>query len=716
MAASAAADDFARRFERYRDPPAAAALVGIEHEFRVLGPAGAPVDFRELLPNLPVRAPRLDPGDRNARRLPTGLALTADGPEAEIATPPVPVVPGFERHAAALAAEGRATLAALLPAGHTLEGYSTHVSLSVPGGGLDAFAREYALVFGPAIAALGESPRSLGIYVRPRPGRLELCFEFAEDTRLATVIAVAAGTVRALYERAQGLPRALDVNLLPARERYGYRLHRRAAFGFDSYTAGREALLPLVSGGNTTLGARTGQAIASAIHALGPALDPETASLLNGIAAGRHPLGIEGGALPALAPATDAPAFAAPRPWHRPGYRAVPCIATWDFTLYRLEGARTAFACVPRAAHPAFVSELEAGALDAIIVRFLAAPAASATLASHAQTTSAALFDRMTPDPRALLPSEREPALAHVPGAAAKADKASARPGKAGPGRPGKGWLPAGPRFDAPPVPATPRPPSPPPSPVPARPRPGLMLAGLAATLAAAAAVIAMVLFAHGGGEAANPSPSPTSEQPPHTSTASPSPTTIATAAPPAATVIAPAGVPSPTAAATAATATPPDAVATATAAATSTATATATPLATSTATATPAATSTATAHPAETPPPTATATPTPTPPPAVTPTPTRTATPAPTPAPPSIRNVTCTTIDRNVPATCQVFMGDTGPEATSFTWTAQGGTPATGSGTTFHPVFTTAGQHTVTVTACAGTACATRTTSVTVV
>jgi hypothetical protein len=59
--------------------------------------------------------------------------------------------------------------------------------------------------------------------------------------------------------------------------------------------------------------------------------------------------------------------------------------------------------------------------------------------------------------------------------------------------------------------------------------------------------------------------------------------------------------------------------------------------------------------------------------------------------------------------------MGDTGPEATSFSWTAQGGTPATGTGTTFHPVFTTAGPHAVTVTACAGTACSTRTVSVTV-
>jgi hypothetical protein len=57
--------------------------------------------------------------------------------------------------------------------------------------------------------------------------------------------------------------------------------------------------------------------------------------------------------------------------------------------------------------------------------------------------------------------------------------------------------------------------------------------------------------------------------------------------------------------------------------------------------------------------------------------------------------------------------MGDTGPEATSITWQAADATPSSGTGATFHPVYTTAGDHLVTVTVCAGTACATRTVTV---
>ncbi|HRC74697.1 MAG TPA: hypothetical protein PLO33_03405, partial [Kouleothrix sp.] len=43
------------------------------------------------------------------------FVITADGPEAEIATPPVPITRGFTRQAAAWASEARACLAARLP-------------------------------------------------------------------------------------------------------------------------------------------------------------------------------------------------------------------------------------------------------------------------------------------------------------------------------------------------------------------------------------------------------------------------------------------------------------------------------------------------------------------------------------------------------------------------------------------------------------------------
>ena len=61
-------------------------FVGIEHEY-TLTRAGQPLDFRSIIHTLPINGRRLDPGDVNAYRLRSGLALTADGAEAELATP-----------------------------------------------------------------------------------------------------------------------------------------------------------------------------------------------------------------------------------------------------------------------------------------------------------------------------------------------------------------------------------------------------------------------------------------------------------------------------------------------------------------------------------------------------------------------------------------------------------------------------------------------------
>ena len=78
-------------------PPAApAALLGLEHEYRLLRD-GQPIDFRELIHELPVPGRRLDPGDSNAYRCASGIALTCDDGDAEIASPPVRLRPGFSR-------------------------------------------------------------------------------------------------------------------------------------------------------------------------------------------------------------------------------------------------------------------------------------------------------------------------------------------------------------------------------------------------------------------------------------------------------------------------------------------------------------------------------------------------------------------------------------------------------------------------------------------
>ncbi len=69
-------------------------LVGVEHEYRV-SQFGRQVDFRRLIHELPLEGRRIDPGDVHAYRMGSGTKITCDGLEAEIATPPVDLSPGF---------------------------------------------------------------------------------------------------------------------------------------------------------------------------------------------------------------------------------------------------------------------------------------------------------------------------------------------------------------------------------------------------------------------------------------------------------------------------------------------------------------------------------------------------------------------------------------------------------------------------------------------
>ena len=60
-----------------------ASIVGLEHEYS-LSSNGERVDFRTLIHGLSLGGRRLDPGDANAYRLPSGLVLTCDAEDAEV--------------------------------------------------------------------------------------------------------------------------------------------------------------------------------------------------------------------------------------------------------------------------------------------------------------------------------------------------------------------------------------------------------------------------------------------------------------------------------------------------------------------------------------------------------------------------------------------------------------------------------------------------------
>lgn len=230
---------------RYRAVPQPS--VGIEHEYTVLE-AGRPVDFGRLIDWLGLPGLRADPVDPNARRGDWGGVITADGIEAEVATPPIPIGAGAIDQVVGSAAAGRSFLEAHLGPDRVLEGYSTHLNVSIPLRGDLRTAERYVEVFAPALMLLLDQQDSPGLLVRPRPGRLELCGDYAEADRLAVAATFAVASTLAARRGGRAV-RALrlDPDVVPSRQRYGYHL-APTAYGDDLYQRGRSARLRRAGG------------------------------------------------------------------------------------------------------------------------------------------------------------------------------------------------------------------------------------------------------------------------------------------------------------------------------------------------------------------------------------------------------------------------------------------------------------------------------------
>lgn len=229
------------------------ACVGIEHEFEVHHGSDC-VDFRRVIGGLDLDGIVADPCDPLARRTATGV-ITADGQEAEIATHPITLGPGFSGRAAAAAADATESLRNALPAGHRLVGVSTHINVSWHVRRDALMARRWASVFAPALMLLMDRPTSPGLLVRPRPGRLELGGEYCTDERLAMVVAFAAASVRLMQTRWTACRTlALRVGVVPAVARFGWYVDRMA-FGSDLYADGRSCPITRTDGVMTTAGA-----------------------------------------------------------------------------------------------------------------------------------------------------------------------------------------------------------------------------------------------------------------------------------------------------------------------------------------------------------------------------------------------------------------------------------------------------------------------------
>ncbi|WP_377645329.1 hypothetical protein [Oryzobacter terrae] len=268
--------------------------LGVEHEYRLHGPEGR-VDVRGVIDGLDLGV-RADPTDPHAQRGPWGGVVTADGAEAEVATPPVVAGPGAAADVVELARRGRDTLerslAAALGGGHHLEGYSTHLNVSAPRWGDRGLATTFATVFAPALMLLLDRPTSPGLLVRPRPGRLELGGEFCDGEELEVALVFALGAVLACRGRQGRAARrlAVDLALQPARERYGWYVDRRSV-GADLYEGGRgTALSRRGSGEVVTAGRHLEQAWALARARLAPLVGDDELARVDAVVGGTAPL------------------------------------------------------------------------------------------------------------------------------------------------------------------------------------------------------------------------------------------------------------------------------------------------------------------------------------------------------------------------------------------------------------------------------------------
>lgn len=408
-------------------PPAT--LLGVEHEYQ-LDPLRGPIDFRQIIHSLGIDGARLDPGDVHAYRLRSGAVLTADGVTAEVATPPVPFAPDVADRLLDLQHAGLEELTRVLPDGTPLFGYSTHISVSVPDHLNDELCALYARTFGPALMFQMNSIRTEGIYIRPRPGRIEFCGNYCADDRLRAATTFAASSVAACLAQLEGsstalsaLPNALEVVTGPDPIRYGLHLSS------DSFTAGDSSrdhdLLLHSPDGDLTLGDLLGRCWAAAE----PFLPNNTSA---GLPTNDSPEDFNAArssdpAAPATprpqTPTTSAavlerPTLAEPLAVYgaileqvvRPRFGVTAAVAVWDFAAFQIAAdARTAYVCVPRAELPAFWTELTSGARDRQIEAFLQTEARRRLLQTHGQTRAFGLWDDLAISQR-LLSSERLPA------------------------------------------------------------------------------------------------------------------------------------------------------------------------------------------------------------------------------------------------------------------------------------------------------------------
>ncbi len=353
--------------------------------------------------------------------------LTSDGQEAEIALPATAIAPGFARSVSFAADSERSALLRRLDSPHTLQGYSTHLSITTPQVIGEQVATAFASRFAAPMMMLLDRPTSPGLLVRPRPRRTEIGGEYATGRQLMSALIFAVAAVRAciamVTESRELTSPVVQANVVAATDRFGWYVDR-TAFGDDLYRAGRRTLLRTED--SRTIAAQ--EVLECAWDCVRPFIacsaDPAELSGVDRIVSGQAALSIDESGhelVEAGADSTDIHASRSCeddvnpqlRPRRRPAAKLelAPVMVTWESVIFLLIGKRRrrrAFAAVPRRLLPRFVELLEAGELDGILGNYLQHARGDRVLSSHEQSLSPGLFDRVT-SRGALLPSERDP-------------------------------------------------------------------------------------------------------------------------------------------------------------------------------------------------------------------------------------------------------------------------------------------------------------------
>ena len=296
-----------------------------------------------------------------------------------------------ERHELAV----RATTAANAD---RVTGFSTHVNLDVPDERVVDIARDFARHCGLAAALVGEPASSVGLLVRPRRGRLEICGEYAEGPHLVSLVTFVGSAVVALLN-GSAPPQTPEPVVVPSREKFGWFLSPEGVYadlvsrprpdGLDLLAeiwdwarpwCVRDGLDPteldrLVENGSLRCEDRETPADACSLRP--PARKPSASGLATG-PRGR-PSGVEGETA-----------------W-----------LTWQHVAWRFtHGRRQVFAVLPVEEEQRFLDRLDAGEYDDRLARELARRWGRRTLLVHAQVGDSLWWHDLRPG--ALVPAERD--------------------------------------------------------------------------------------------------------------------------------------------------------------------------------------------------------------------------------------------------------------------------------------------------------------------